>query len=37
MKLFDKLFKGKQVDKSINKEVMQQPVIPTPVKIVRRF
>ena len=30
MKLFDKLLKGRQVDKSINKEVMQQPI--TPVK-----
>ena len=27
MKLFDKLFKGKQVDKSINKEEIQQPII----------
>ena len=32
MKLFNKLFKGKQVNKSINKEEIQQPVIPTPVK-----
>ena len=30
MKLFDKLFKSKQVDKSINKEEIQQPI--TPVK-----
>ena len=30
MKLFNKLFKGKQVNKSINKEVIQQPI--TPVK-----
>ena len=30
MKLFDKLLKGRQVDKSINKEEIQQPI--TPVK-----
>lgn len=30
MKLFDKLFNGKQVDKSINEEEIQQPI--TPVK-----
>ena len=34
MKLFDKLLKGRQVDKSINKEEIQQPI--TPVKEERR-